>query len=61
MNATNLSNEELKKIQKKAFTRFYLRPKYILRRLTMLNKNDFRNSIKGFTVLLRNYFLKTVS
>lgn len=58
MNATNLSNEELKKIMKKAFTRFYLRPKYILRRLTMLNKNDLRNSIKGFTVLLRNHFLK---
>lgn len=58
MNATNLTNEELKQMSKKAFAKFYLRPKYILRRLTMLNKGDIKNSLTGFRVLLRNYFLK---
>ncbi|MBU4360267.1 B12-binding domain-containing radical SAM protein [Patescibacteria group bacterium] len=58
MNATNLSNEELKAVSKKAFMRFYLRPKYILKRLTKLNKHDLKNSVNGFNLLLKNYFLK---
>lgn len=58
MNATNLSNEELKKYMKKAYRSFYFRPLYILKRLTMLNKEEIKGSIFGFLALVKTFFKK---
>jgi len=56
MNATNLSNEDLKKYMSKAYRSFYLRPSYILKRLTMINKNEIKTSIGGFLAILKTIF-----
>jgi radical SAM superfamily enzyme YgiQ (UPF0313 family) len=58
MNATDLPNEELKKYMKKAYRSFYFRPRYILKRLTKLNKTEIKNSFNGLIALLKNYILK---
>lgn len=53
MNATNLSDQELKKYLKKAYRSFYFRPSYIFKRLLMLNKEDIKTSIKGLSAILK--------
>ena len=56
MNATDLSNEELKKYMSKAYKSFYFRPFYILKRLTMVNKNELKTSVYGFLAVLKTIF-----
>ncbi len=56
MNATNLPTEELKKYMQKAYRSFYFRPSYILKRLTMLNKEEVKTSILGFVALIKDFF-----
>lgn len=58
MNATNLTNEELAKYAEKAYRSFYFRPSYILKRLTMLKKEEIKTSIFGFLTLLKTFFKK---
>lgn len=55
MNATNLSIEELRKYMKKAYRSFYFRPSYILKRLTMLNKEEIKTSLSGFFALIKTF------
>lgn len=54
MNATSVPTEELKTYLDKAYRRFYFRPKYILRRLTKLDKGELKNSIDGAKSILKN-------
>lgn len=56
MNATSLSNEELKEYLNKAYRAFYFRPKYILRRLTKLNRDELYNSIQGFKSIAKDFY-----
>ena len=58
MNATDLSDKELKKYMSKAYRSFYFRPSYILKRLTMINKDELKTSIYGFLALLKTIFKK---
>lgn len=56
MNATSLPTEELKEYLNKAYRAFYFRPKYILRRLTKLNRDELRNSIYGFWSIVSDFY-----
>jgi len=56
MNATDLSDEELRKYMNKAYLSFYFRPSYILKRLFMLNKDDIKTSVYGFWAILKTVF-----
>ena len=52
MNATKISTEELNKYLSKMYRSFYLRPSYILKRLTKLRLHNFRSVINGLRVIL---------
>ncbi|HLD42431.1 MAG TPA: radical SAM protein [Candidatus Nanoarchaeia archaeon] len=54
MNATNLSNEELKQALNRMYRAFYFRPKYIARRMLKLKPADVRNNWNGFWSIVRN-------
>ena len=54
MNATELTNEELKQALNRMYRAFYFRPKYILRRMFKLSPADIKNNLKGFKSILRN-------
>lgn len=56
MNATSLGNEQLKEYLNKAYRAFYFRPKYILRRLTKLNRDEIQNSIYGFWSIVSDFY-----
>jgi len=58
MNATSLPTEELKKYLDKAYRAFYFRPRYILKRLRKLDRNELQNSISGLFKILGNRFTK---
>lgn len=58
MNATSLPTEELKTYLDKAYKSFYFRPSYILKRLSKLDKNEFKNSLDGLKSILTNMFRK---
>lgn len=53
MNATELKTEELKKYLKNAYWRFYLRPKFIWRRLKHLKMSDIRTKLPAFIDILK--------
>jgi len=54
MNATNLSNEELRQALNRMYRAFYFRPKYIARRMLKLKPADVRNNWNGFWSIVRN-------
>lgn len=55
----NLNQEELIYWQKRAFKKFYLRPKYILYKIKQLNSIDaFKTLMEGFRVFYRIIFKK---
>ena len=54
MNATELTNEELKQALNRMYRAFYFRPKYILRRMFKLSPADIKNNLKGFKSILMN-------
>jgi len=56
MNATNLSAKELNSLMRKAYWSFYFRPRYIMKRISMLNKEEIRTSIRGLAAVLRTIF-----
>lgn len=56
MPTTKLSKLDLKKLRKKAIIGFYLRPKYILKRLKNLDSYfEFKNHIKEAFGMIKNY------
>ena len=56
MNATRLSDEELRESLNKMYRAFYFRPKYILKRATQLSIPELRNSLNGLFSILHNTF-----
>lgn len=54
MNATNISDEELRKLLNKIYRKFYFRPRYILKRAMKLNLPEIKNSWNGLFFILRN-------
>lgn len=58
MNATNLTEQELRQYMKKAYRSFYFRPSYILKRLTMLSKGEIKTSLLGLLTLLKTICAK---
>ena len=54
MNATNISDEELRKLLNKMYRKFYFRPRYILKRAKKLSLPEIRNSWNGFFSILHN-------
>lgn len=56
MNATSLGNEELKECLNRAYRSFYFRPKYILRRLTKLSRDEIQNSINGLASIISDLY-----
>lgn len=56
MNATSLAADELKEYLNKAYRSFYFRPKYILRRLTKLNRDEIQNSFNGLKSILKDFY-----
>lgn len=58
MNATTIPTSELQEYLKKTYKRFYFRPSYILKRLTMLSPNDISNSLRGLKNIILYQFVK---
>jgi len=56
MNATSMPTDELATYLDKAYRRFYFRPKYILNRLTKLDKYELKNSYEGLVKIIKNNF-----
>jgi anaerobic magnesium-protoporphyrin IX monomethyl ester cyclase len=54
MNATSLTNAELRQALNKMYRAFYFRPKYIARRLVKLKPADIRNNWNGFVSIIKN-------
>ncbi len=54
MNATNISDEELRKLLNKMYRKFYFRPRYILKRAMKLSLPEIKNSWNGLFSILQN-------